>query len=326
MQRKLKKLFKNKTILITGGTGSLGQKLVERILPFKPKSIRILSRSEKMQDDMIQKFPQCLYFLGDVRNYHSVLHSMRGCDLVIHLAACKHIIVAEAQPTQAVFTNVIGSINVVNSALHLGTVEKCLAISTDKAVDPLNTYGMTKKLMEAIFMEANRNRGKLKTVFSISRYGNVLGSSMSVVPLWRKQIDEGKTVTVTDPAMTRFIFTLDDAVNLVFYSLLNAKGGEIFSKQMQAVFLSILADAMTHGTASDWKVIGQRPGEKKHEILISEHEMKDTIKINDKKLGCLFIVKPGSGKSNMSFTLSSDIAYLMDEEEITELLKKEGVL
>jgi UDP-N-acetylglucosamine 4,6-dehydratase (inverting) len=259
----------NRTILLSGGTGSFGQKLVEIALPQNPKAIRIFSRGEFLQSEMQKRFSNgCLrYFIGDIRDLGRLKRAMDGCDIVIHAAALKRIESCEYNPIEAVRTNIDGAANIVDAALDCG-VDKVMAISTDKAVHPVNLYGATKMVMEKLLINANAYGG-YSTKFSCVRYGNVIGSRGSVVPLFREQSKTG-TVTITHPDMTRFWLTLEQGVRFVIDCLGRMKGGEIFVPKIPSMKITALAEAIAPDC--EHKIIGLRPGEKLHEVLITEDE------------------------------------------------------
>jgi len=254
-----------KTVLITGGTGSLGKSLTKRILECKPKKLIIFSRDEFKQSEMAKDFPECRYFLGDVRDVERLKQAMDGVEYVIHAAALKQVPALEYNPEEAIKTNVQGSMNVI-AACNSNNVEKCVFISTDKAVNPVNLYGATKLCAEKLFVAANAYN---KTEFVCVRYGNVMGSRGSVIPLFKKLRDNGiKKVPITSPDMTRFWLTLGEAVDLVMLGLTVAVGGKILIPRAPAMKITDVASAIIPDCEFD--IIGIRPGEKLHESLISE--------------------------------------------------------
>ena len=271
-------LFKNKKILITGGTGSLGQALTRRLLALDVDTIRIFSRNEYNQIDMEKKFndKKLRFLLGDIRDSERLTKAMAEIDIVFHAAALKHVPKIEYNPFEAIKTNVIGSQNVIDSSVA-SNVEKVVCIGTDKSVLPLNTYGATKLLMEKIFVSANNyiNPEKYRTKFVAVRYGNVLGSSGSVIPLMVEQIKQGKKITMTDPKMTRFSITMDDALTFILNATKYGKGSEIFIPKMKAYVISDVIDALKEiFSYGDVEEVGTRPGEKLEENLINSDEMK----------------------------------------------------
>ena len=271
-------LFKNKKILITGGTGSLGQALTRRLLALDVDTIRIFSRNEYNQIDMEKKFndKKLRFLLGDIRDGERLTKAMADIDIVFHAAALKHVPKIEYNPFEAIKTNVIGSQNVIDSSAA-SNVEKVVCIGTDKSVLPLNTYGATKLLMEKIFVSANNyiNPEKYRTKFVAVRYGNVLGSSGSVIPLMVEQIKQGKKITMTDPKMTRFSITMDDALTFILNATKYGKGSEIFIPKMKAYVIddviSALKEIFSYGNIEE---VGARPGEKLEENLINSDEIK----------------------------------------------------
>lgn len=275
-------MFNNKSILITGGTGSFGHKYVQTILErFKPKKIVIYSRDELKQYEMQQKFnsEKMRYFIGDVRDAERLKQAMSGIDYVIHAAALKHVPVAEYNPMECIKTNIIGAENVIQAALA-NKVTGVIALSTDKAANPVNLYGATKLASDKLFVAANNIAGDLPTKFSVVRYGNVVGSRGSVVPFFEKLIAEGATkLPITDPRMTRFWITLQDGVDFVLKNFERMHGGEIFVPKIPSMRITDLAEAMLPGAEID--VIGIRPGEKLHEIMCPEDDSMHTIEFED---------------------------------------------
>jgi len=261
---------RGKTILVTGGSGSFGNAFVRKVLSLKPEKIIIYSRDERKQEDMARAFPDpCMrYFLGDVRDRKRLEMAMYGVDLVLHAAALKIVPTCEYNPFEAVMTNINGAENVCRAAIAAG-VPKVLALSTDKAVSPLNLYGATKLAAEKIFVAANNiSAGRCK--FSVVRYGNVVGSRGSVVPLFKSLYDNGLPLTITDQRMTRFWITLDQAVDFVISSEAMMHGREIFIPKIPSIHIMDLAEAMDPGGEREY--IGIRPGEKLHETLMTDDE------------------------------------------------------
>lgn len=279
-------ILDNKTILITGGTGSFGQKFTEIALKnHKPKAIRIFSRGEYLQWEMSQKFKdeRLRFFIGDVRDKERLSRAMNGVDIVIHAAALKQIPITEFNPIEAIKTNINGTANVVDTAIDNG-IEKAILISSDKAVNPVNLYGATKLCAEKLFIQANSYVGDRKTRFSCVRYGNVVGSRGSVVPVFLEQKKTG-VLTVTDEKMTRFWITLDQGVALVINSITNMHGGEIFIPKIPSMKIMDLVKAIA--PEASVKITGIRPGEKLHEILLTQEEARRA-----KDLGDYFIIEP----------------------------------
>lgn len=263
------------TILVTGGTGSFGNRVATHLLAHDPKQIRIYSRDEKKQWEMSRHLPDFRYIIGDVRDLPRLREAMRGVDMVFHAAALKQVPSCEDYPWEAVKTNVVGSQNVCQAAIEAG-VKRVVALSTDKAVKPVNAMGMSKAMMEKIV--CSQNLFQSDTVFSCVRYGNVMGSRGSVIPLFRQLIDEGKPLTITVPHMTRFMLTLDQSVDLVLHALTSARGGEIFVRKAPASTVIDLARVMCRkyskqGADHSIQVVGIRPGEKIHEVLVNEYEL-----------------------------------------------------
>jgi UDP-N-acetylglucosamine 4,6-dehydratase/5-epimerase len=267
-------MYKDKILLITGGTGSFGNAVLKRFINTEMKEIRIFSRDEKKQDDMRRHYnnSKIKYYIGDVRDYDSVNHAMFDVDYVFHAAALKQVPSCEFYPGQAVKTNILGSENVANAAISNG-ISRFIALSTDKAVYPVNAMGISKALMEKIIIASSRISNS--TVFCATRYGNVLASRGSVIPLFIKQAKENKTLTVTDPAMTRFIMSLDESVDLVLFAFENANPGDIFVQKAPAATVGDLATAIIEifNSKSKIGVIGTRHGEKLYETLLSREEM-----------------------------------------------------
>lgn len=268
------------TILITGGTGSLGKKLTSKILSrFKPKKIIILSRDELKQFEMMQEFTDpCLrFFIGDVRDKERLYRAFEGVDYVIHAAALKQVPAAEYNPFEAIKTNILGAQNVIDVSVDLG-VKKVVALSTDKAANPINLYGATKLCSDKLFISGNSYAGSKPTRFSVVRYGNVVGSRGSVIPLFLK-MRKGGVVPITDVRMTRFWITLDQGAELVLNAFFKMKGGEIFVPKIPSASMLDVAKAVA--PECEIKVVGIRPGEKLHEALISEDDGRLTLEYDD---------------------------------------------
>lgn len=275
-------MFNDKTILITGGTGSFGQKYTETILRlYKPRKIIIYSRDELKQYEMAQTFnsPEMRYFIGDVRDQQRLIAAMDGVDYVIHAAAIKHVPIAEYNPMECIKTNIHGAENVITAAIEAG-VEKVMALSTDKAANPINLYGATKLASDKLFVAANNMVGSRKTRFAVVRYGNVVGSRGSVVPYFRKLIAEGATeLPITDVRMTRFWITLQEGVDFVLKNFERMHGGEIFVPKIPSATIVDLAQALAPELPI--KVIGIRPGEKMHEIMCPKDDAHLTLEFAD---------------------------------------------
>ena len=272
--------FSDRTILLTGGTGSFGNAFVSRVLEQWPTAtIRVYSRDELKQSEMQARLgdEQIRYFLGDVRDISRLTRAAQGVDVIVHAAAMKQVPASEYNPSEAVKTNISGSQNVVDVAIDAG-VEKVIALSTDKAVNPVNLYGATKLCAEKIVVQGNAYAAGRGTRLSCVRYGNVVGSRGSVVPLFRRQRESGR-LTITDERMTRFWITLDQSVDLVFYALENMIGGEVFIPKIPSMRMVDLAEAMAPGAPVD--VIGIRPGEKLHESLLTIDDARHSIDVGD---------------------------------------------
>lgn len=270
--------IKNKTLLVTGGTGSFGNAVLNRFLDTEHfKEIRVFSRDEKKQDDMRHQLQnsKVKFYIGDVRNRSSVDVAMAGVDYVFHAAALKQVPSCEFFPLEAVRTNVLGTENVLNSAIVNG-VKNVVVLSTDKACYPINAMGMSKAMMEKVAIAKGRQLGeKANTTICCTRYGNVMASRGSVIPLWVEQMQLGEVITMTDPNMTRFMMTLDDAVDLVLYAFENGKNGDLFVQKAPAATLAVLAEALKslYKKNAKIKVIGTRHGEKLYETLVAREEM-----------------------------------------------------
>ena len=267
----------NNLLLITGGTGSFGNAVLNRFLESDLKEVRILSRDEKKQDDMRKKYnnPKIKFYIGDVRDIRCVDSAMRGVDFVYHAAALKQVPSCEFFPIEAVRTNVLGTENVLLSAINHG-VKRVVCLSTDKAVYPINAMGISKAMMEKVMVATSRNLEHTKTVICGTRYGNVMASRGSVIPLFVQQVQNGQPITITDPDMTRFMMTLEDAVDLVLYAFEHGNNGDIFVQKAPAATVDVLAQAilgLMNKPEHPVKVMGTRHGEKLYEVLLSREEM-----------------------------------------------------
>jgi len=269
-------MFKDKTLLITGGTGSFGNAVLERFLHSDFSEIRVFSRDEKKQEDMRirLKSDKVKFYIGDVRQYESVHDAFNGVDYVFHAAALKQVPSCEFYPMEAVRTNILGAENVLRAAMEHG-VKRCVVLSTDKAVYPINAMGLSKAMMEKLMVAKSRLTNPEKTVLCATRYGNVMASRGSVIPLFLQQLLEGKPLTVTDPNMTRFLMSLEESVDLVLYAFQHAKPGDIFVQKAPASTVGDLATALRDLLKRDneIKIIGTRHGEKLYESLVSREEM-----------------------------------------------------
>jgi UDP-N-acetylglucosamine 4,6-dehydratase len=282
-------MFDGKSVLITGGTGSFGKKFTETLLKsHKPRRLVIFSRDELKQYEMQQKFndPIMRYFIGDVRDGERLTQAMRNIDYVIHAAALKIVPTAEYNPMECIKTNINGAQNVIEAAL-VNNVEKVIALSTDKAANPINLYGATKLASDKLFVAANNIAGSRQTRFSVARYGNVVGSRGSVVPFFKQLLDEGKTsLPITDPRMTRFWITLQQGVDFVLTNFLRMQGGEIFVPKIPSMHITDLAESLSPGVKT--KIIGIRPGEKLHEIMCPADDSHLTLEFHDH-----YVIQPG---------------------------------
>lgn len=270
-------VFAGKTLLITGGTGSFGNAVLKRFLKSELAEIRIFSRDEKKQDDMRKAYnhPKLKFYIGDVRDYQSVLNATRGVDFIYHAAALKQVPSCEFHPMEAVKTNVLGTENVLEAAIQ-NEVKRVVCLSTDKAVYPINAMGISKAMMEKVMVAKSRNVDASKTVICGTRYGNVMASRGSVIPLFVDQIRAGKPITITDPSMTRFMMTLDDAVDLVLYAFEHGQNGDIFVQKAPAATIEVLAKAvleLINKNEHPVQIMGTRHGEKLYEALLSREEM-----------------------------------------------------
>ena len=328
-------MFKDKRILVTGGTGSFGRHIVRRLLAYGPREIRIFSRDEKKQWDMRREFNQACnvtFQIGDVRDYWSTRTAMRDIEIVFHGAALKQVPNCEYNVLEAVRTNTLGAVNIIETAID-ERVERVIALSTDKAVKPVNVMGMTKALGERLVLNASLRQGSNQTRFACVRYGNVVCSRGSVVPLFRGQIAQGGPVTITVPEMTRFLLTLSEAIDLVFRAATEAVGGEIFVRKAPSVRIGELAQVMIeelrNGDSIEVKTVGIRPGEKLHEILVSEEESWRTV---ETEWG--FIILPalpvpsikekyGDFRNANCFEYSSGTNSLLNRDKLRRLLEQE---
>jgi len=326
-------LFDGKKILITGGTGSLGTALTKRLLKTDVETIRIFSRDELKQVQMQSEFndERLRFLIGDVRDKERLLRAFEDIDIVIHAAALKHVPVAEYNPFEAVKTNVYGSENVLNACLDKN-VELALAIGTDKAVSPFNTYGATKLLMEKLFISGNYYKGKQREnlKFLCVRYGNVLGSRGSIVPTFSKQVLDGKKITITDPNMTRFNITMTQAIDLIFRTIKNGDGGQVFIPKLKAYKVGDMKDAILDlmDAKNDVEVISVRPGEKYHEVLINKDEIRNSL---ESETDYIIFDEKMNNKNNLPFSnlndqYSSDKVELFTKNELKDILLAENLL
>jgi len=327
-------MFEDKTLLITGGTGSFGNAVLRRFLDSGIREIRIFSRDEKKQDDMRHELqnPKVKFYIGDIRDRRSIDNAMGGVDYVFSAAALKQVPSCEFFPLEAVQTNVLGTSNVLESAIDHG-VRNVVVLSTDKAAYPINAMGISKAMMEKVAIAKGRALGLgAPTTVCCVRYGNVMGSRGSVIPLWVDQLKAGEPVTVTNPEMTRFMMTLDDAVDLVVYAWKHGDNGDLFVQKAPAATLVTLAQALKelYRSGTEVKIIGTRHGEKLHETLVTREEMAKAedmgsyfrIPCDTRDLNYDKYFKIGSEKINAVDTYNSQNTRRLDVAEMKELLKK----
>jgi UDP-glucose 4-epimerase len=326
-------MFTGKTLLITGGTGTFGNAVLRRFLDTDIAQIRIFSRDEKKQEDMriLLKNPKVKFYIGDVRNYDSILPAMRGVDYVFHAAALKQVPSCEFFPLEAVRTNSLGAENVMNAAMACGA-KNLIVLSTDKAVYPINAMGMSKAMMEKLMMAKARMYGRSTTVFCGTRYGNVMASRGSVIPLFIEQILTGQSLTITDPSMTRFMMTIDDAVDLVLYAFENGNPGDVFVQKAPAATIETLAHALKRlfDADSEIRIIGTRHGEKLYETLLNREEMAKAedmggyfrvpADVRDLNYACYF--SEGQKAVSEMEDYNSHNTRRLDVEDMMELLLK----
>ena len=335
-------LFTDKILLITGGTGSFGNAVLSRFLQTDIGEIRILSRDEKKQDDMRheyqERYPEhagkIKFYIGDVRDYNSLVNAFRGVDYVFHAAALKQVPSCEFYPMEAVKTNIIGSDNVISACVE-NRIKKAVFLSTDKAAYPVNAMGMTKAVMEKNVIARSRQMLDGYPVLCLTRYGNVMGSRGSVIPLFSQQIDEGKRPTVTNPAMTRFMMTLDDAVDLVLYAFEHGNQGDLFVQKAPAATIETLVNAVLELKNSDlgYSVIGTRHGEKLYEVLVTEEEMLRAeelpgffrVPADNRDLNYDNYFSKGSRELAKMSRYTSHNTKMLNVDEMKELLLKIGV-
>ena len=325
-------MFKNKILLITGGTGSFGNAVLRRFLDSEIKEIRIFSRDEKKQDDMRKKYSndKLKFYLGDVRDVNSVIDAVRGVDFIFHAAALKQVPSCEFYPMQAVQTNVIGTENVLNVAIN-AKVKKVIVLSTDKAVYPINAMGVSKAMMERVAVAKSRNLDDNETMIACTRYGNVMASRGSVIPLFIDQIRSNKTITITDPAMTRFMMSLDQAVELVLFAFEKGENGDIFVQKAPAATVEILTKTlknMLDKPEHEVKIIGTRHGEKLYETLLTKEEMVKAIDMDDyyripsdnRDLNYSKFMEDGEEVVTQAGEYHSHNTHRLDEKELKGLL------
>jgi len=321
-------MFKNKILLITGGTGSFGNAVLNRFIETDIKEIRIFSRDEKKQHDMRLKYnnDKIKFYIGDVRSFESIHSAMRGVDYVFSAAALKQVPSCEFYPVEAVKTNILGTENTLKAAIA-NNVKNVIVLSTDKAVYPINAMGMSKALMEKVTIATSRNISEKGPILCNTRYGNVMASRGSVIPLFVKQIKSGQPLTITDPTMTRFMMSLEDAVDLVLFAFKNGKQGDTFIQKAPAATILILVEALKKifNADNEIKILGTRHGEKKHETLLSREEL---LKARD--LGDYYCVPADTRDLNYSKYFEEGDKVLSAEEdytsENTERLNIDGMI
>jgi UDP-glucose 4-epimerase len=327
-------MFKGKTLLITGGTGSFGNAVLKRFLDSDIAEIRVFSRDEKKQDDMRKRYAnsKLKFYIGDVRDYQSILNASRGVDFIYHAAALKQVPSCEFHPLEAVKTNVLGTENVLEAAIQNG-VKRVVCLSTDKAVYPINAMGISKAMMEKVMVAKSRNVDSARTVICGTRYGNVMASRGSVIPLFVEQIRAGKALTLTDPNMTRFMMTLSDAVDLVLFAFEHGENGDLFVQKAPAATVHTLAEALTGLMGKPEhpiQVIGTRHGEKLYEALLSREEMVCAQDMGDyyrvppdlRDLNYAKFVEQGEEKISRTEDYNSHNTERLDVEGMQRLLLK----
>jgi UDP-glucose 4-epimerase len=321
-------MFEGKVLLITGGTGSFGNAVLKRFLTTGIAEIRIFSRDEKKQDDMRKKYhnEKLKFYIGDVRDFSSVLNATRGVDYIFHAAALKQVPSCEFHPMEAVKTNILGTDNVLEAAIQ-NAVRRVVCLSTDKAAYPINAMGISKAMMEKVMVAKSRGLDDKKTIICGTRYGNVMASRGSVIPLFAEQVRAGKPITITDPAMTRFMMTLDDAVDLVLYAFQNGRNGEMFVQKSPASTIETLVEAMLslmEKPKHEVNVIGTRHGEKLYETLLSREEMAAA-----RDLGQYYCVPPDLRDLNYGKFVEEGEQKISQLEDYnshnTERLNKDGM-
>ncbi|WP_145462517.1 nucleoside-diphosphate sugar epimerase/dehydratase [Staphylococcus haemolyticus] len=324
-------MFKDKVLLITGGTGSFGNAVMERFLDTDIKEIRVFSRDEKKQDDMRKKYnnPKLKFYIGDVRDSHSVETAMREVDYVFHAAALKQVPSCEFFPMEAVKTNVIGTENVLQNAIR-NNVKKVICLSTDKAAYPINAMGISKSMMEKVFVAKSRNVDSEQTLICGTRYGNVMASRGSVIPLFIDKIKAGEPLTVTDPNMTRFLMSLEEAVELVVHAFKHAQTGDIMVQKAPSSKVGDLAEALLQlfEAENEIKIIGTRHGEKQAETLLTREEyaqcedMGDYFRVpaDSRDLNYSNYYEDGNEKITEAYEYNSDNTNILTVEEIKEKL------
>lgn len=325
-------MFKDKILLITGGTGSFGNAVLGKFLNSELKEIRIFSRDEKKQHDMRIKYNnrKIKFFIGDVRNKQSIDYAMKGVDFVFHAAALKQVPSCEFFPMEALKTNVIGTNNVLDSAIE-NNVKRVICLSTDKAAYPINAMGISKAMMEKVAVAKSRNLSNDETIICLTRYGNVMASRGSVIPLFNDLIDNNKALTITNPNMTRFMMTLDDAVDLVIYAFNNGEQGDLFVQKAPATTIDVLANALMiiKGKTVEKQIIGSRHGEKLYEVLVTKEEMAKAedlgryfrIRADHRDLNYAKFFSEGEVKSTSPTEYNSHNTKRLDTDMMVKMLK-----
>lgn len=326
-------MLKNSILLITGGTGSFGNAVLERVIESDIKEVRILSRDEKKQDDMRKRYnnSKIKFYIGDVRDYNSIQGAFKGVDYVFHAAALKQVPSCEFYPMEAVKTNVLGSDNVISACVN-NHVKKAIFLSTDKAAYPINAMGITKALMEKNVIARSRQLGESDTILCLTRYGNVMGSRGSVIPLFVEQIDQGTPITITNPNMTRFMMTLKDAVELVLYAFEHGEQGDLFVQKAPAATIGVLAEAILELKNSNVGQVymGSRHGEKVYEVLVTAEEMSKAIDLGEyyripadnRDLNYAKYLEKGSQKIQVAREYDSQNTKRLDISEMKDMLKQ----
>ncbi len=326
-------MFTEKILLITGGTGSFGNAVLNRFVDSDLKEIRIFSRDEKKQDDLRKRInnPKVKFYIGNVRDARSVENVVMGVDYIFHAAALKQVPSCEFFPIEAVKTNILGTENVLDAAARHG-VKRVVVLSTDKAVYPINAMGLSKALLEKVMIAKSRNMNGSESVFCGTRYGNVMASRGSVIPLFVEQIKQGRSITITDPGMTRFMMTLEDAVELVLFAFKNGKPGDIFVQKAPAATIQILAEALLelYGVNNEIKIIGTRHGEKVYETLVNREEMTKAedlgeyyrIPADNRDLNYNKYFSEGEQEIKKALEYHSHNTYRLNKDETKKLLLK----
>lgn len=327
----MSEFYKDKKILITGGTGTIGSNLVKRLLSDNPKVIRIFSRDEFKQFEMAQEFQehasQLRFLIGDVRDQGRLMRAMEDIDYVFHCAAMKHVPACEYNPFEAVQTNIIGTQNVIHAAIE-NKVKKVLFTSTDKAISPTNTYGATKLTGERLISAAELHKGAKSTIFSSVRFGNVMGSRGSVIPLFKKQILEQRKITITDPNMLRYMMTPDQAIELILKANEQAQGGEVFVLKMPLIRMADLAEVVIEEVKGQYSItehisieeIGLRPGEKRFEELMTDDEARMALETEE-----LYIIIPQFGGGSREYSPSSIDGVQIPNRSADQVIPKEMI-